>query len=870
MKTVIKYVSLSLLFTVVLAISLLFIPPVTKSIVQKALSYFLEVDANVTHASLSIHGLEASGTLDHNDTFELTATPHSFTRATATLHYDGNVKTFSNVATVQLPHIAAVLDATFTTQNLRLDVNASALNGTIKGYLSLEEFNYAYEITDLNISLYQQKQTFRWYTIPGYTTGLLSAQGGGIIESPYTVGFNLQSRDLQLEENGTTLISSELQSPLPLYLEINGSVNTDALFIDISLESALVDLEAKTLHLDLNKSSFDVALALANHDEKIAPIKHVALDLNGTIKESSIDTAFTLLVDDYRLDGEQMRYGFETNTFDLKYLLSSLKRKPLYLQGDYALFGDLEYKAETLSLSADSKAINSPILVTLKDKMLKVISNNINLKSLQETANQDVLVQGNAAINAEADLGSEPLLWKAYVKSENLKLPWEYRKDIGLKNDLQVTLSAHNDEKGTIRLNPTLVSNAATITHSGLLYLPTSQKLFFNINAKKVKTPYYHTSRLNLKGTLDIKASRLNKTRITTPHEKIVINDLRYSKKGVKSHIDFQVDRLDRFADLSRDYNLSGKSFVHYTPKKTEVLVESDQLGDLNVAIKDKTIRLSGSGLGIQELMRLSDQPVILKGDLAYDIHAFPLNLTAHVTSDKLVDNSDKKDFLRPFALDFNTSLQRQDKRYSGQARLKTGDAVISVTDVLLDSSKKQLLAHYSLDVKALEKGLLVLPKEIKGPLKIHGEFEIDQHQRFTLNVEDFQLPKEWHQLLDKNASSYLETNASLQAFNNKGLLNVDANINNRLLQLNLHDSDFDLKSGAFTINSELKTNLWLKDTDISASGEYRTDHLYVSNSDIEAEHETINLHDLHYSFSDQNLSASYKLALKPYPNAPY
>ncbi len=177
MKTVIKYISISLLATLLLAISLLFVPPVTRSIIQNALSYFLEVDADVTSTSLSLHGLEASGTLNQNDTFTLSAIPHSFTRATVTLHYDGNVNTFSKVATVELPYIATVLDATFRTEDLQLELNASLLEGSLLGDLSLKSWDYRYEIDRVDLTSFRTQQKS---PLPDYATGQLSAKGSGI------------------------------------------------------------------------------------------------------------------------------------------------------------------------------------------------------------------------------------------------------------------------------------------------------------------------------------------------------------------------------------------------------------------------------------------------------------------------------------------------------------------------------------------------------------------------------------------------------------------------------------------------------------------------------------------------------------------
>ena len=147
---------------------LLFSPAVTKTLTQKALSHFLEVDADVTQARLSLQGFRSSGKLNGNDTFSLLITPTSWKSATAKLRYDGNVNTFSNVATVELPYIAAVLDATFTTDNLFLELNATLLDGTLTGELSLEEWNYHYKIDSVDLTSFSTQHND---TLANYATG---------------------------------------------------------------------------------------------------------------------------------------------------------------------------------------------------------------------------------------------------------------------------------------------------------------------------------------------------------------------------------------------------------------------------------------------------------------------------------------------------------------------------------------------------------------------------------------------------------------------------------------------------------------------------------------------------------------------------
>ena len=867
MKTVIKYISISLFTTVVLTVSLLFIPPVTRSIIQNALSYFLEVEADVTSASLSLHGLNASGTLNQNDTFALSAKPHSFTSATVTLHYDGNVNTFSKIATVELPRIGAVLDATFTTENLLLELNATLLEGTLTGDLSLEKWNYHYDIDSVDLTSFRTQQK---EPLANYATGQLSAKGSGIIEAPYTVGFFLQSRHLQLEESAATLISPELEYPLALNLELNGSVGTDDLKSKIALQSKFINVDISNLYYDFNLSQLYLSLNLTNHEEKIAPIKHAALDLNASIGQKDLNASYLLSVDDYQLKTDRVNFDFNSSDVNLDYRLTSLKQKPLNLQGDYALFGDLSYVNDNLAVKIDSKALNSPTTLTLRDNQLHLISNNMPLEIIQIMANQEVIARGNIDLEADANLSSSPLLWKTKVASKNLKLPWKYRKDVGLKNDLVLTIKANSEKNGDIVVRPTLWSNIAIVNYTAFRYRPSSQLLFFNFNAKKIKTAYYQAPKLNLKGTLNLKKSRLNKTTLTTPYEKIVIKALNYKDGAIKSNIDFALTRLDRFASLNRDYKLSGKTYLHYTAKGTTVGLDSKQLGTLNFAYKNNVVKVNGKALPIEEIMQLTDQPVIMKGELTYDLRYSSSSIKATVTSNKLSGYGDLNASIRPFKLEHSMSLKYKDDRYRGHASIKTDNEVIKISNVVVDLAKNKLKSRYTLDIKALENNTFILPKELKGPLRINGDFEQDQYQHLTLNLLDFQLPQEWHKKLDANATTYLETNASIQAYNDKGVVNFDANIENKLLRLKLHNSDYNIKTGDFHLDSDIKTDLWLKDTNISAMGTYKKDSLYLPKADITTAHETFMLENLRYIFEEQNLTTEYQLSIRPYANALY
>ena len=867
MKTAVKYVSIAIGSTLVLGISALFIPPITKAIVEKSLSHFLEVNASVEEAILSIHGLSANGHLNQTDSFLLKATTHSFLKATVRLHYIGDVHTFSKVATVELPYIKTTLDANFTTDNLLLKLKADLLEGHLSGSVDLQKWKYDYNISHVDLTSFrtQQKQA-----IDNYASGQLSASGEGIIEAPYSVDFLLKSQNLKLEQNTTSLISPELNETLPLTLKIQGIVSAEDLNTTLFVDSSLLDLNVSTLYYDFNQSDFNLVTSVKNYNQKVVPIKKASLDLNGSLKNDQLEMAYLLSVDDYHVRTEKLTYDLNASVLDLDYHLSSLKQKPLNLQKEFALFGKVDYKDEALIVYLNSKALNSPILLTLKENQLHLISSNISLEALQVMGNQEIIAKGTLAITADANLSASPLRWESTLKSDNLELPQSYKESVGIKNSIAFDVDIYNRKDGDIYLVPSMQSNIATLHYSAFRYIPKKDLIFFNINLNKVKTPLYRAPSVNLRGSLNLAKSRLNKTTWTSKYEQFSVNELYYGNDTIQSHMALHLTHMERFATLDPEYELDAKVYLRHTDEKSEVLVSTQRLGAVRIDVKDKVIKIKGRGLALEEAMKLSDQPILMEGKLDYDLRYSSSSIKASVNSKQLRGHGEMNSSVRPFALDFTSALKYNKDRYRGKATLKTDNETFKISNISVDLSKNQLRSHYKLDINALEKNTFILPKEFKGPLHVYGDYKQDKYQHITLKLVDFELSEKWHKMLDANATSSLKTNASIQVYNDKGLINLNAKINNRLLELRLKESDYNLKNGDFHIKTHLQTDLWLKDTDLTAQGHYDASKLKVSDAQIKTAHLNATLDALEYTFEDQNLSTDYRLNIFTYNGAPY
>lgn len=867
MKAVVKYLSVTLILIAAVAAALLFSPAATRYATQKALSHFLKVDANVTEARFSLLGFNASGALNQTDTFTIKVVPLSWRSARAKLHFDGNVETFSEVATVQLPHIATVLDADFNSSDLLLELNASLLEGTLAGTLSLDTMDYRYRIDNVDLASFRTQQNA---LLPDYATGTLSAKGDGIITAPYTVNYIIYGQKLQLEKSATALISPGLGSPLPFALKLNGSAGADKVNTRLTLQSELVDINLTNLHYDFNLSRIMADLDLYNHDREIIPLNRAALHLRAIAREKALDGSYLLSVDGYRLQSDTLHYDRNSNDVDFDYRLTSIERYPLKLQGDHALFGHVGFQNGALSVKMGTKALNSPVLLTLEEKRLKLISTNISLEPLQTMANREVVAHGNIDIEADADLDSKPLLWHARVRSRNLDLPSDFGEKLGLRNHISVTIDANSEKNGDIVVQPLLRSDIGLINDSALRYKPALQLLFFNLNAKQLKTTYYKAPTLRLKGSVNLQKGRLNRTTLTTPYEHLVVNDLRYVDRNVSGHLEFNLSRLDRFGSLNRDYTLSGKGYIHHSPQQTVVRLNTDKLGVCTLRKEANSVQAAGSHLPLEALLRLTDQPNVLKGDLDYAVTYSPSSIKTTVTADELRGDGDLTPSIRPFALRQKLALKHKNGRYFGEVTLDTGNESLKLSNILVDRTENELKTRFRLDIQALEKSSYRLPQDLRGPLHLNGGYRQDESQHLTLNLVDFELPKRWHKMLDSNATSSLETNASLRAYSDKGVIHLNTKLSNRLLELTLNDSSYTLHSGDFMLKSDLKTALWFKDTNISAVGTYRSGTLTLPEVDITAAYRTAAIRDVHYVFADKNLTAGYRLHIEPYPAAPY
>jgi hypothetical protein len=279
---------------------------------------------------------------------------------------------------------------------------------------------------------------------------------------------------------------------------------------------------------------------------------------------------------------------------------------------------------------------------------------------------------------------------------------------------------------------------------------------------------------------------------------------------------------------------------------------------------------LSGNTLPLKEINDLLDEPSIMYGDLDYTLRYSASSIKATVHSDKITGDGELNDTVRPFVLDFSTSLKYNKERYRGNATLKTDNEDFTITNIVVDLSKNKVKSHYKLNIKKLERNTFILPSELKGPLQLTGDFEQNIYQHLTIKLTDFALPKEWHKKLDANATTPLETNATIEVYNDKGLIDFDADLSNSLLHLKMMKSDFNIKTGDFHLNSDLQTKLWLQDTNITAVGSYKKEFISLPKATLNTAHQTIALQQLHYTFKDKNLTTKYSLHLKPYANAPY
>jgi hypothetical protein len=855
MKTLAKSIVVILLFFISLA-SLVFLPPIAEIVTKLLLTYYLQQNVSLHHARVSLDHYTVEGELDDNNSFAWDIDYTFFDDYKVLLSFKGDTHAFTPAFKTALPHIQGDFQADYRDKSALLTINARLLEGNATAEVDVEDKTYKYAIEGLDIASFLAQQEAE-----PYAGGTLSLRGKGVIEPPYTTDFLLRSGDLSLHEPLLSAVFPAHKHPVAGTLELRGSVDSEKLDVNAVLDTALAQLKVQQINYDLVGGDFNLAIDATNRKINALPMRELSLRAVGNYCDDLLTADAVLEADTYRLRIEELVYRHKKQRIGASYRLTTVDKTPLDLSGDTALFGTFAFEKGDLVMDLNALAMNEPLQLTLAKKKLKVISNNIPLAMLWKTALLPAYASGAFYLRADADLEEETPLWQVHLHSEGLQPERTIAKVLGSDAEIKITVDANGDKAGTITILPTIRSDFAAMEKTRIEYFPKEKHVRFKGEVKKILLPYYAAPSLTMHGDMDLKNDKLTTTLVRTPYETLALRDINWKKKPVGGRFDLSATALDRFAPLDGAYTVSASGRFETSEGLVLVDLKSKRLGPISFMKRGSTYTLSGKALPLGEIYKMTAQPALFSGELDFSLRYAGSRLQARADSKKISPTGTEGAF-RAFALQTRADLVTKESVHQGKAEIKTSNESLILENIRIDSAKKMIRSEYRLDLKEMQKALVRLPEPLAGAVKADGMFELGNDQKLTLHLRGFPLPVEWHRYLDSNATVPLDTNVDAEIRRTGENVSLDGRVKTELLDIVPLKANLDLSTNDFNLRTALLTELWLKDTNLSAAGRFGPDWIRLTTAEAGSAYEELRLSDLSYIIPEQNLSVRYQLKL--------
>ncbi|OQX59809.1 MAG: hypothetical protein B5M52_02315, partial [Helicobacteraceae bacterium 4484_230] len=342
------------------------------------------------------------------------------------------------------------------------------------------------------------------------------------------------------------------------------------------------------------------------------------------------------------------------------------------------------------------------------------------------------------------------------------------------------------------------------------------------VNLFNIKLPYYTTPHMEINAAVELNSSSISAGRIQTGFETVDINKLSWTDGKIKSDISYSVKRLGRFAKLDDNYTLSGQAEFTYENDVIDLNINSDRFGEIKIYKMGDKARVKILRLPLKELFVITSAPVILNG---------------YIKASLLYS-------------------------YFGKAHIKTANEQLILRNINIRTDALRASAEYDLNITALQKATLLLPKELQGKLDITGSFLNDEMLLFSMSTQNFNLPEKWHSYLDANASGTLKTGIELDIKYKDGLIELNNTTKTDIISIKPLYADINTKKQAFKLECGILTDLWQKDMNVSLHGSYDDNmSIQLYNSSVNTSSQQLTLRKLNYA-GNKDISGDFEIKL--------
>ncbi len=845
-------------------IVLLFIPSVSRFVIEKTAAHYLHRNLNVTYWNFTGTRLLLSGTFDDNSTIDLEAFNLLEPERSITLRINANTTLFDAVAGTALPNIAFNAVARYRHPS-GLTLDGHLLDGNLSAKMSMNTMHYDFRLDHLSIDRYLRDQE-----LPAFLSGTLDLTGNGAAKSPFEQHAKLISNNLKLK---SPLLSSLGAASLPKTLDANLSTDFhfrkgSELTADLQLSTVAFSLQGNRLGFNLAGGTFILPLSLHNNTISELPFRHLALTAIGDVSDENVNAGIIAETGEYLLLLNRLVYDMKKSSLHTAYRFSTLGNLPVDLGGKNALQGNLSLEdARQISITVGSENLKDPLEISFKNSRLSVISNNIPTKAIFSILRYPPLFNGHFTLDADVDLNTSPPSVNASLHSFDL-VPLQndpLAEDLNLTRPVHADLSVYN-RKNRYFASLDVDSQLFRTHQTQMVFDSEAMRATLDSTLTGIALPGYRTQRLRLRSVVDLNRSNLHDTVVSSDFEHLEIPYLHFGG-DMLGDFSFSARRLDRFSpDLNRSVMMEGRGRIASRNGKTAIHAATNLFGPLELSLAGDTIEMRLTDLDLDPLFRILNRPAPLQGKLRSVVRFENGALAATMHSDRLKPAKALEKTLRPFPLDIELDATRCRGRVFAKASLNTAADSITLSSLNIDLDRKSVNGNYLVNFHDLARSAIVFPEALGEDLLFGGELRAEDKRRYlTLKTSQIMLSPEVHAKIEANATEPLALSVELNASVEEHTFHLDAAAQTEPFTLAPLRLDYDLNRSKIRLFTALHTQKWLGDIDLDFSSDIdknstlRNGTLFVHNR-----HGDLSVSGLRVNTANEDIHADMELEIKP------
>ena len=865
MSKSVKHILLGLSILAGLAIlsvvSVLFIPPVSRFVLERTALHFLGHRLHISAYQLSPARFHVDGVFDDNTTLRFEATKLLTAARYIELELNARTSFFDKIAGTDLPAFDFNATAVFADGRVHADVRT--LGGVLRADFTPGTSRYTYAVEKIRFtSLFQALQ------LPDYAHGTLSGHGEGSAKPPYPftsvlTSYNIRPQEALLELTGPELLSaSDEINATNVLTYADGKVFRDTL----RLASSRVALDLNESMFDRSDGNFTFSCRVANKGLDAIPVRTVLATGAGSYKDALLTGNVDAEADAYRFTFEKLKYDAKAPSLSTDYFVTTRSATPFNLSGRNALHGRLAYLDDRFEANLTARGMAAPLQFRYAGETASVISYNIPLETLFSILNRPDIVSGYLDLNGSVDLHAKDPLLAVTATARELFPRNALAKEVNLTRPGNVSISlvgqkGHYDAKLTTD-SPLIEGGSLDLRYDAPL-----RRANVDGTIRKINLPWFSSRDMTLHTDADLSKRVLTGTKIASPTEMLASPRIDLSKE-LNATMHYRIGALERFIpDANRTAVLTGNASVHRHAAATDMDVTVNGIGHVGIALSKEAKQLTATNVNLQKLFGVLGRPAPVNGDVNLSAAFGENNGAVMLRSSRLTPSHELNASLRAFPLDARATFTHQKLQYfRGDVSLRTAYDTLLLRSFALALPEKRLDAVFRFDAGDLSRSFLVVPEGLIGNrLTLQGDTHLRaEHQQLSVRTAHLEFDRRIHRMLDKNATGALPASIDMNVSRSPRLLDVNASVVSDRFTLAPIHADYRLDTTALSFDALLDTDMKIGKTRTVFKGNFEDGTVSHGELNVTARAEALEVSHLRLNPADKDYDADFKLSLAP------